>query len=65
VFCLIVFGVVIVFVFGVHESRFATNPLVPMRILQRRSNVASLLVCFMHGFVSSISHIPAPIDQAR
>ena len=55
VVCLIAFGLVIVFVFGVHETRFATNPLMPMRILQRRSNVASLLVCFMHGFVSLTS----------
>lgn len=55
VVCLIIFGLVIVFVFGFHETRFATNPLMPMRILQRRSNMASLLVCFMHGFVSSTS----------
>jgi len=65
VVCLIVFGLVIVFVFGIHETRFATNPLVPMRIVQRRSNVASLLVCFMHGFVSSCPCTPAQADRAR
>ena len=51
VVCLIVVGVLMVFVFGLYEARFAKNPLMPIRILQRRSNVASVLVCFMHGFV--------------
>ncbi|RDW79839.1 hypothetical protein BP6252_04477 [Coleophoma cylindrospora] len=61
VVCLIVFGLVIVFVFGIHETRFATNPLMPMRIVQRRSNVASLLVCFMHGFVNMSSWYFLPL----
>lgn len=55
VVCLVVFGVAIIFVFGVHEAKFAKNPLMPMHILQKRSNVAALLVCFMHGFVSAFS----------
>jgi len=53
VVCLIVFGVFVGIVFLLYEGKMAKNPLVPMRILQRLSNSASLLVCFTHGFVRS------------
>lgn len=49
--CLIVFGLFICIIFALYESRFAQNPIMPVQILRKRSNTASLLVCFMHGFV--------------
>jgi hypothetical protein len=52
VICLIVFGVFVGVIFLLYEAKMAKNPLVPMRILHRISNNASLLVCFTHGFVS-------------
>jgi MFS family permease len=52
VVCLIVFGLLSVIVFGVYEARFAGNPLMPVEIVRHRSNIAAILVCFMHGFVS-------------
>jgi MFS family permease len=52
VICLIVFGLLVGIVFVFYEAKVATSPLMPMHILRRRSSVASLLLCFMHGFVS-------------
>ncbi|CAI4215904.1 unnamed protein product [Parascedosporium putredinis] len=49
--CLLVFGVVILVLFGFYESRFATSPLVPMRIFSRGTNIASMAVLCLHGFV--------------
>lgn len=51
VICLIVFGIVALGVFGVVEWKLAEWPVIPMRIFKRRSNLASLGVCFCHGFV--------------
>ncbi|OPB44500.1 hypothetical protein A0O28_0028190 [Trichoderma guizhouense] len=60
VVCLIVFGVVICALFVIFEWRHAKRPLVPLQILQNRSNVASLLVCFTHGivFISGVYFLP-------
>ena len=51
VICLVVFGVVMSLVFLIYEATLARNPMMPMQILRRNSNVACLLVCFTHGFV--------------
>ncbi|KAL1846333.1 hypothetical protein VTK73DRAFT_310 [Phialemonium thermophilum] len=51
VVCLLVFGVLILVLFGVYEHRFAQDPLVPTRIFSRRTNVAAFLVLCLHGIV--------------
>lgn len=51
VMCLVVFGFFMSIIFVLYEAKLAQNPIMPMRILRKRSNVASLLVCFMHGMV--------------
>ena len=51
VICLVVFGFFMSIIFALYEARFAQNPIMTMQILRKRSNVASLLICFMHGMV--------------
>jgi len=51
VVCLIVFGVITIGLFFVNEWKFAKYPMIPLSIFKYRSNVASLAVCFIHGFV--------------
>ncbi|KAJ5636529.1 uncharacterized protein N7484_009842 [Penicillium longicatenatum] len=51
VICLLVFGVVILGLFSFYEARFATNPLIPSRVLSSRSNCASITVLCLHSFV--------------
>lgn len=53
VICLIVFGVVVAGLFALNEWKFARYPVMPGRIFNSTSNIASLGVCFCHGFVSS------------
>ena len=53
VICLMAFGFLTSILFVLYEAKVAKSPLMPMRVLRNRSNIASLLVCFMHGFVSS------------
>lgn len=50
VVCLIVFGLVTIALFFVNEWKFAKYPMIPLSIFKHRSNVASLAVCFIHGF---------------
>ncbi|KUM59907.1 hypothetical protein ACN42_g7239 [Penicillium freii] len=51
VICLLVFGVVILGLFILYEARFATNPLIPGRILSSRTNCASISVLCLHSLV--------------
>jgi cyanate permease len=51
VICLLVFGLVILGLFAFYEARFATNPLIPGRILSSRTNCASIIVLCLHSFV--------------
>ncbi|MCJ1247364.1 hypothetical protein MMC30_004578 [Trapelia coarctata] len=51
VICLIVFGALMSIFFIFSELRVARHPLMPLSLFHHPSNVASLLVCFMHGFV--------------
>ncbi|KAF9870986.1 hypothetical protein CkaCkLH20_11658 [Colletotrichum karsti] len=51
VICLIVFGVVILALFMLWEARFATNPIIPFRIFQKTTNVASFVLACIHSFV--------------
>lgn len=51
VICLIVFGFVVASLFVLNEWKFARYPVMPLRLFKRRSNIASLGVCFCHGYV--------------
>ncbi len=49
----LVFGVLTIGLFIFIEWKVAKFPVVPMRLFQVPSNIASLAVCSFHGFVSS------------
>lgn len=51
VISLIVFSMVTIVLFFLVEWKLAVWPVIPMRIFSHRSNLASLGVCFCHGFV--------------
>jgi len=51
VVCLLVFGVVLVVLFFLNEWKLAKYPMMPLRLFKRKSNIAALSVCFVHGFV--------------
>jgi hypothetical protein len=51
VICLIVFGILVACLFVINEWKFARYPVMPMRLFKHRSNIASLGVCFCHGYV--------------
>lgn len=54
VICLLVFGLVIGGFFLYNEAKFARYPVMPLRLFKSTSNVAALLVGFLHGVVSLI-----------
>lgn len=51
VILLVVFGATILVLFMVWEAKFAKNPLIPFRIFQKRTSVASFVVACFHSFV--------------
>jgi hypothetical protein len=51
VICLLVFGLVIGGCFLYNEAKFARYPVMPLRLFKSTSNVAALLVGFLHGVV--------------
>ena len=51
VICLIIFGALMSLFFIYSEKRLAKYPLMPLSIFSHGSNIASLLVCTIHGFV--------------
>ncbi|KUJ24664.1 MFS general substrate transporter [Mollisia scopiformis] len=51
VICLIIFGIVVAGLFVLNEWKFARYPVMPLRLFKQSSNIASLGVCFCHGFV--------------
>lgn len=53
VICLIVFGFVIGGCFLLNEVKLAQYPVMPLRLFHRPSNVAALLVAFLHGLVGA------------
>lgn len=61
VLCLIIFGVLTIGLFVVNEKYVAKYPVMPLRIFKYRSNVASLGVCFVHGFVFIASSYYLPL----
>ena len=54
VVCLIVFGLLMSILFFISEKKLARYPLMPLDLFKNRSNVAVLLVGFMHDFVGSV-----------
>lgn len=54
VICLIVFGILMLGLFIFSEAKLAKYPLIPLRLFRNGSNVAALVVSFVHGFVSTI-----------
>lgn len=51
VILLIIFGVVVLVLFVLNEWKLAKYPIMPLGLFKHVSNVASLGVCFCHGFV--------------
>ncbi|KAI9737690.1 MAG: hypothetical protein M1818_005694 [Claussenomyces sp. TS43310] len=51
VICLIIFGIFTGCLFVLNEWRFARYPVIPLHLFGERSNVATLLVVFCHGYV--------------
>ncbi|KAK1658716.1 major facilitator superfamily transporter [Colletotrichum godetiae] len=51
VICLILFGIVILALFVVWEARFAKSPVIPFRIFQQVTNIASFTLACIHSFV--------------
>lgn len=52
VIALLVVGGCMIFAFIYSEARFAKYPLIPMSLFRNKTNVATFLVVFLHGFVS-------------
>ncbi|KAH7001508.1 major facilitator superfamily-domain-containing protein [Ilyonectria destructans] len=48
--CLIVFGVLIVGLFLIYESKFAKYPIIPIRLFHNRNSVAAFGLSFAHAF---------------
>ncbi|KAK6833144.1 MFS-type transporter [Apiospora arundinis] len=51
VICLIVFGILLLITFFLYEARLAKNPMIPMRIFNSVTNVASFATFCMHSFI--------------
>ena len=58
--CLIIFGLVTIGLFFVHEWKFAKYPVMPVRLFKNRSNCAALLTSFCHGstFIAGSYFLP-------
>ena len=52
VICLLVFGGLAIILFFISEKKLAKYPLMPLLVFRNRSNVAALVVTFVHGMVS-------------
>ena len=51
VICLLVFGGVAILIFFFSEKKLAKYPLMPLLLFRNRTNVAALVVTFVHGIV--------------
>lgn len=60
VICLILFGILLIGIFGINEWKYAKYPIMPLRIFSKRSNVAAIGVSFFHGlvFLSGAYYLP-------
>lgn len=50
VLCLIVLGVILFMFFFLSQWKLAKHPVMPLALFSTRSNAATLIVCFCHGF---------------
>lgn len=48
---LIIAGIIILIIFGLYETFYANNPIVPIRVLKDRSILACLCTAFFHAFI--------------
>ncbi|KAG8527086.1 uncharacterized protein KY384_008515 [Bacidia gigantensis] len=60
VICLLVFGIATVALFFTNEWKLARYPVMPIRLFKSRSNIACLIVCFIHGmvFIAGAYYLP-------
>jgi MFS family permease len=58
VFCPILVGLIMTIVIVYSETKLARYPLMPIGIFHHPSNVATLVVVFVHGFVSAVLPFP-------
>jgi MFS family permease len=61
IICLLVFGLVAAIVFVLVEIHLPKSPIIPMRIFKQASNLASLGVCFFHGFTFVAANYYLPL----
>ncbi|KAJ4300847.1 hypothetical protein N0V90_002935 [Kalmusia sp. IMI 367209] len=61
VICLLVFGAFMSIFFVFSEKRLARHPLMPMGLFHSKSNVATLVVGFMHDFVVFATEFYLPL----
>jgi hypothetical protein len=54
IIALLVVGGVLIFAFIYSEARIAKHPLIPMSLFKKRTNIATLLLVFFHGFVRTL-----------
>lgn len=67
VICLIVFGLLMIVVFYFSEVKVAKYPLMPLQMLRQRTQVAALVVGFIHGtvFISGEYYLPLYFQSVR
>ncbi|KAF1929711.1 multidrug resistance protein emrB [Didymella exigua CBS 183.55] len=61
IIALLVVGGVMVFAFIYSEAKLAKYPLIPMSLFKRKTNIATFLVVFFHGFVFIASEFYMPL----
>lgn len=63
---LVTVGMVLLGLFFLNEAKFAKQPVVPMRLFQKQTTAALLLVVLLHGLVSyRQATFITPTDQTR
>lgn len=67
VLCLIIFGIATCALFILYEWKIPTYPVMPMALFHRRTNIATLSVVFIHGFVfiSGSYYLPLYFQAVR
>ncbi|KAJ4379976.1 hypothetical protein N0V86_004283 [Didymella sp. IMI 355093] len=61
VIALLVVGGAMIFAFIYSEAKFAKYPLIPMSLFKRKTNIATFLVVFFHGFVFIAAEFYMPL----
>lgn len=60
VICLIIFGIVTLFVFALIEWKVAKYPVIPLRLFRSTSNLAAFGIAYIHGavFIADLYYLP-------